>query len=64
MLGGTTRLQGTCYFSQFFVDGPKVILANVCGSKREVAIYNYPAGGAPLRVLTGLSGASGVAISR
>jgi hypothetical protein len=61
---GTTRLQGACFVQQFFIDGGQVIAPNYCGSHGELLIYNYPAGGAPIKKVTGLSYPFGAVVSR
>jgi hypothetical protein len=63
---GTTQLDGACLVQQFFIDTTRgvVIAPVVCGSKADLWIYRYPAGGTPIRKLTGLSYAYGVVISR
>jgi hypothetical protein len=63
---GTTRLDGACVVQQFFIDTTRgvVIAPVVCQSKAALWIYRYPAGGAPIEKLTGLSYAFGVVISR
>jgi hypothetical protein len=50
--------------SQFFIDGDRVIAPNACKHRGRVSIYDYPAGGAPLKVLDGVKSPFAVVISR
>ncbi len=61
---GTTSLKHGCAVGQFFIDGGQLIAPSYCGSKSGVLIYNYPAGGAPRKMLTGFTFAFGAAVSR
>lgn len=49
----TVRLKHACLVQQFFIYGGLVIAPSWCGSSGDVLIYNYPAGGDPVRRLTG-----------
>jgi hypothetical protein len=49
---------------QFFIDGGQVIAPNICESKGQLLVYNYPAGGAPIAKLNGVSSAFGTVVSR
>jgi len=55
MIAGTTTLRSTCNVQQFSIYQGQVIAPNICGNKGEVLVYNYPAGGAPVKKLGGLS---------
>jgi hypothetical protein len=61
---GTTTLKGACSINQFFIDGGHLIAPSFCGSKGNVLIYNYPAGGAPIKKLTGFAFPFGAVVSR
>lgn len=61
---GKTVLRGTCFVQQFFIDANRVVAPNICGSKGEIAIYDYPAGGAPVAKITGLLSPFGTVVSR
>ncbi len=63
---GTTQLNDVCLVRQFFIDTTDDVLIapSDCKPKSEVLIYDYPAGGAPVNELTGLTSAYGVVISR
>lgn len=65
-LVGTTRLSGACFVQQFYVDvaSARIVAPNVCKNKGEIAIYDYPAGGAPVATIAGLSYPFGAVISR
>ncbi len=53
---GKTKLNGACTVQQFFIDEERghVIAPNRCHSKGDVLIYDYPAGGNPIKRITGL----------
>jgi hypothetical protein len=61
---GTTKLSGACLVQQFFIDGSVVIAPNVCNSTGDVLFYNYPAGGTPVRKLSGFSRPYAVVVSK
>jgi hypothetical protein len=61
---GKTALEDACHVWQFFIDGDRVIAPNACKHRGRVSIYNYPAGGAPLKVLDGFKSPFTVVISR
>jgi hypothetical protein len=63
---GTMRLNDARLVRQFFIDTTSDVLIapSACKSKSDVLIYDYPAGGAPVKKLTGLISAYGVVISR
>ncbi len=55
---GQTVLDGACNVNQFFIAGTQVVAPSTCGTTghpgpARVLIYNYPAGGAPIKKLTG-----------
>jgi hypothetical protein len=62
----TIHLQGACLIRDFFIDvlGGRLIVPSGCGSYGEVLVYNYPAGGNPIRIVKGLSSAFGAVVSR
>jgi DNA-binding beta-propeller fold protein YncE len=64
VVSGTTTLEGACLVQQFFIDGGQVIAPNICESKGQLLVYNYPAGGAPIAKLNGVSSAFGTVVSR
>jgi DNA-binding beta-propeller fold protein YncE len=61
---GTTALKKGCNVEQFFIDGGQLIAPSYCGSKSAVLVYNYPAGGAPVKTVTGFTYAFGAVVSR
>lgn len=61
---GKTKLAGACSVHQFFIDGSALIAPNVCRSNGEVLVFNYPAGGAPVKKITGLSAPFGAVVSQ
>jgi hypothetical protein len=65
---GTTRLSDSCFVQQFFIDTTRGVLIapSFCQSQpaAKLLIYNYPAGGAPVQKLGGLTYAYGVVVSR
>jgi hypothetical protein len=63
---GTTRLNDACLVRQFFIDTTSDVLIapSACKSKSQVLVYDYPAGGAAVKKLSGLISAYGVVISR
>ncbi len=63
---GTTKLKGTCLVRQFFIDAASgvVIAPSACKSKGEVLIYNYPAGGNPIKRITGIRDPFGAVVSK
>jgi hypothetical protein len=61
---GTTKLGNACFVRQFFIDRGRVVTANACQSTGEVLIYDYPAGGAPVKTIGGFITANGAVISR
>jgi hypothetical protein len=61
---GTVQLQGACLIRDFFIDGGKLIAPSACSSNGDVLVYDYPAGGKPVRKLTGFSDPFGVVVSR
>lgn len=65
-LVGTTHLSGACFVQQFFIDvaSGRIVAPNVCKTKGEIAIYDYPGGGAPVATIPGLSYPFGAVISR
>ena len=62
-LTGSVALKSACFVQQFYIYGNRVIAPNVCGPKGSVSIYNYPAGGAPIKTLSGLNNPFGVVVS-
>ena len=65
---GHTVLHRLCKVSAFFIAGAQVIAPNACGTvghpgRRNVLIYNYPGGGAPIKKLTGFSVPFGVVVT-
>jgi hypothetical protein len=52
---GTMTLQSACDVRQFSIYQGQLIAPNFCGNKGDVLFYNYPAGGAPVKRLGGLS---------
>jgi hypothetical protein len=64
MVTGKTKLKGACDINQFFIDDGQLIAPSFCGSNGEVLIYSYPAGGAPLKRITGFTFPYGAVVSR
>lgn len=60
----TTTLKGACLLQQFFVYEGLVVASSWCGSSGDVLIYRYPAGGHPVRSLSGFKEPFGVVMSR
>jgi hypothetical protein len=65
---GRTTLKRLCKVTEFFIAGEHVIAPNTCGTegrpgRKDVLIYNYPGGGAPIKKLTGFSVPFGVVVS-
>lgn len=60
----TVTLQGACLVQEFFIYNHMVIAPSSCGSNGDVLIYNYPAGGSPVKRLSGFQLPFGVVISR
>ena len=55
---GRTVLEGACNVNQFSIEGTRVVAPSTCGTAGHpgpagVLIYDYPAGGAPIKKLTG-----------
>jgi hypothetical protein len=61
---GTTALTGACYAYQYFIDGDKVIAPSNCDKPGTISVYNYPAGGVPIKTIGGFGFAFGAVISR
>jgi hypothetical protein len=61
---GKTTLGDACRVWQFVIAGDRAIAPNACRRGGRVSIYDYPAGGAPLKVLTGLQSPFAAVISR
>jgi hypothetical protein len=61
---GTTALSGACYVDQYFIDVDKVIAPNSCSNGSTVSIYQYPAGGTPIKAIPGFKFPFGTVISR
>jgi hypothetical protein len=61
---GKTHLGNACHVSQFFIDSDRVIAPNACKHGGRVSIYDYPAGGAPLKAIDGVKSPFAVVISR
>ena len=57
-------LNNVCLINQYFIDGDKVIVPGYCNKSSSVSIYNYPAGGFPIKTITGFTFAYGAVISR
>jgi hypothetical protein len=55
MIVGKTKLNGACVVEQFFIDAERgdVIAPSRCHSRGDVLIYDYPAGGNPIKRITG-----------
>lgn len=50
----TVVLKGACDVNGFFIHAGALIAPSACGSSSgQILVYNYPAGGAPLRSLSG-----------
>jgi hypothetical protein len=65
---GHTALDRLCKVTEFFIEGAQVIAPNTCGTvghpgRKNVLIYNYPAGGTPIKKLTGFTVPFGVVVS-
>lgn len=61
---GRTKLRGACFVNQFYIDGSTIIAPSFCKSVGTFSIYNYPAGGAPLKTIAGFTFPYGAAVSR
>jgi hypothetical protein len=66
---GHTVLDHLCKVTEFFIVGAHVIAPNTCGTvgqpgRRHVLIYNYPAGGAPIKKLSGFRVPFGVVVTK
>jgi hypothetical protein len=61
-LAGSTSLTGSEYIRQFWIAGTNVIGPDI--DMKDVGIWNYPAGGAPIATLTGFSSPVGSVVSR
>jgi DNA-binding beta-propeller fold protein YncE len=61
---GTTALGGACYVDQYFIDADKVIVPSSCSNGSTVSIYHYPAGGTPIKIISGFKFPFGTVISR
>ena len=61
---GTTALGGACFVNQYFIDGDRVIVPNSCSNGSTVSIYRYPAGGTPIKTISGFKFPFGTVISR
>jgi len=59
---GSTQLRQSHYLAQYVLSGTSVVGANFRG--HDVAFWNYPAGGAPTKKITGLGFPFGVALSK
>lgn len=59
---GSTQLGGATEVFQFWIDGSRVVGPDTYGS--DVGIWNYPAGGSPLKTIGGLYVPLGTVISR
>jgi hypothetical protein len=57
---GTTTLGGAQQVGTFFIFGNTVLCPGSCGA--DVAVYAYPAGGAPIKALNLVDGAPGVVV--
>ncbi|MGA8475554.1 MAG: hypothetical protein WB681_10820 [Candidatus Cybelea sp.] len=65
---GHTSFHDLCKVTAFFIEGAHVIAPNTCGTvgrpgRKDVLIYNYPAGGAPIKRLTGFKVPFGVVVT-
>jgi hypothetical protein len=65
---GRTAFHDLCKVTEFFIEGAHVIAPNTCGTvgrpgRKDVLIYNYPAGGAPIKRLTGFKAPFGVVVT-
>jgi hypothetical protein len=62
---GKTKLNGGCVVEQFFIDAERgwVIAPSSCHSKGDVLIYDYPAGGNPIKRITGFTDPFGAVVS-
>lgn len=68
MVTGRTAFHDLCKVTEFFIEGAHVIAPNTCGTvgrpgRKDVLIYNYPAGGAPVKRLTGFKVPFGVVVT-
>lgn len=61
---GTTHLGNACRVRQFFIDRGRLIAPNACDGKGRISIYDYPAGGVPIKVLGGFKSPFAVVVSR
>lgn len=60
---GSTVLGGSTDVTQFWITGERVIGPNHGPSSNDVSVWKYPAGGEPLRKLTGFSQPFGATLS-
>ncbi len=65
---GRTVLDRLCKVTEFFIEGAQVIAPNTCGTighpgRKSVLIYKYPAGGTPVKKLTGFTVPFGVVVT-
>jgi len=65
---GHTSFHDLCKVTEFFIEGAHVIAPNTCGTvgqpgREDVLIYNYPAGGAPIKRLIGFEVPFGVVVT-
>jgi hypothetical protein len=61
-VNGTTPLEGGSYVFDFWIEGSKLIGPNAGGS--SVMIWNYPAGGEPVKTLSNFGVPFGAVVSR
>ena len=63
---GKMTLNGACVVEQFFIDAERgdVIAPSRCHSKGEVLIYDYPAGGNPIKRIAGFRDPFAAVVSR
>lgn len=59
---GSTQLSGATQIFQFWIDGAKLIGPD--SGQADAGIWNYPAGGAPVKTITGLYAPLGAVVSR
>jgi hypothetical protein len=60
-LAGSTTLTGSEYIHQFWIEGAKIIGPDV--DAKDVGIWSYPTGGAPVKTLTGFTTPIGSVVS-
>ena len=60
-LAGSTTLTGSEYVRQFWIQGTTLIGPDV--DTKQVGIWNYPAGGAPIATITGFAAPFGAVVS-